>query len=313
MSTPTTREQVLHELQGIRRAVRQGVYAPHKPLMLLLALAHLQRGEPRLQAFSAYDAELKLLLAQFGSTKAAASRHYPFWHLCTDASGQLWTVEGPDWLVRRSPGATPNLGELRSDGVSAGFSQAMYDALRRDPLLLIEAAHWLLEMTFPESLHMDIVQAVGLDLSGAHRLSESAPLAYGTSLSQRRRRDAGFRDAVLRAYDYRCCVCGFDLRVAHIPIGLEAAHIQWHTADGPDIVSNGLSLCATHHKMFDMGAFTVEPYSWRVVFSQHAIGQDQVQFHGRGMQAPQAKSLAPADQYLNWNLKNIFKAPPRQV
>ena len=41
------------------------------------------------------------------------------------------------------------------------------------------------------------------------------------------------------------------------------------------IAPNGLSLCALHHKLFDLGAFTVEPTEQRVVFSQHAARNHQ--------------------------------------
>lgn len=40
---------------------------------------------------------------------------------------------------------------------------------------------------------------------------------------------------------------------------------------GVDIEPNGLALCSLHHKLFDLGAFTVEPSAHRVVFRQHAI------------------------------------------
>jgi putative restriction endonuclease len=123
---------------------------------------------------------------------------------------------------------------------------------------------------------------------------------------------------VLRAYEYRCCVCGFDLRIGHTPAGLEAAHIQWHHVGGPDIEPNGLSLCALHHKLFDLGVFTVEPAEHRVVFSQHAISggrglEGELRFHGRAIHAPQHIDLLPAAEFLAWNTKNVFKAPARPV
>ncbi|MBL0094286.1 MAG: HNH endonuclease [Piscinibacter sp.] len=96
---------------------------------------------------------------------------------------------------------------------------------------------------------------------------------------------------MLRAYEYRCCVCGFDLRIGHTPAGLEAAHpvaSRWWA----DIEPNGLSLCALHHKLFDLGVFTVEPAEHRVIFSQHAISGDrgmdgELRFHGRAIHSPQ--------------------------
>jgi putative restriction endonuclease len=113
-------------------------------------------------------------------------------------------------------------------------------------------------------------------------------------------------------------VCGFDLRIGLTPAGLEAAHIQWHHVGGPDIESNGLSLCALHHKLFDLGAFTVEPSEHRVVFSQHAISggrgmAGELQFHGRAIHAPQHGDLLPAPEFLAWNVRNVFKAPARQA
>jgi hypothetical protein len=66
-----------------------------------------------------------------------------------------------------------------------------------------------------------------------------------------------FRAAVLEAYLAECCVCGFSLRLVDGLIGVDAAHIQWHSHGGPDEVPNGLALCALHHRVLDHGAITV--------------------------------------------------------
>ena len=83
---------VQNAFENIRRAQCAGVYAPHKPLLILLALARVQHGESRLVEFTVVDAQLKQLLAEFGPSSAAKSRHYPFWHLATDGSGALWEL-----------------------------------------------------------------------------------------------------------------------------------------------------------------------------------------------------------------------------
>ena len=118
---------------------------------------------------------------------------------------------------------------------------------------------------------MVIAAEAGLDLSAP---TFSTPPSGNAGAGQRRR-DPQFRARVLRAYEYRCCVCGFNLLIAGQHAGLEAAHIQWHTAGGPDVEPNGLSLCALHHKLFDLGAFTIEPGEFRIVFSQHAIAGER--------------------------------------
>ena len=263
--------EVLDVFDNIRRAQRAGVYAPHKPLLILLALARVQRGEPRLVEFTAIDTPLKQLLAEFGPSSAAKSRHYPFWHLATDGHGALWDLSGPREVLNRPAGASPSLGELREHHIMAGFPSDIDEALRHIPGLLQAVASRTLETYFPATLHADIVATLGLELDGANELREGATAALDYTTAVRRKRDPAFRDRVLRAYEYRCCVCGFDLRIGHTPAGLEAAHIQWHHVGGPDIEPNGLSLCALHHKLFDLGVFTVEPAEHRVVFSQHAI------------------------------------------
>jgi putative restriction endonuclease len=121
-----TAKDVLDAFDNIRRAQRSGVYAPHKPLLILLGLARVQRGEPRLVAFSDIDAPLKQLLTEFGPSSAAKSRHYPLWHLATDGQGALWDLSGPREILRRPPAATPNLRELRAHHIAAGFPVRMY-------------------------------------------------------------------------------------------------------------------------------------------------------------------------------------------
>ena len=70
-------------------------------------------------------------------------------------------------------------------------------------------------------------------------------------------RDRSFREMVLRAYKSRCALCQLDVRVEGLPVGIEAAHIKWHSARGPPRVENGMALCVLHHKFFDSGLFTV--------------------------------------------------------
>lgn len=86
-----------------------------------------------------------------------------------------------------------------------------------------------------------------------------------------RQRDPKFRRAVLRAYNYQCAVCGFNMRHDNAPIALEAAHIRWKQHHGPCEVPNGSALCAIHHKAFDRGSIGTDENS-RVVVSDAVNG-----------------------------------------
>ncbi|MGE4243383.1 phosphorothioated DNA-binding restriction endonuclease [Ramlibacter sp.] len=308
---PLTREDILRAFEGVRRAQNDGRYAPHKPLLLLLALARIQRGEPRLTSLLRIEQKLKSLLDEFGPTGAANRRHLPFWHLQSDRGGALWEVTRSAALVGHSTGSTPTLGALRQLGVEAGFSEEVQQALAADPALIRQAAKRVLDAFFPATLHEDIAAEAGIELTPAITESTGVPAPL-------RRRDPAFRERMLRAYEYRCCVCGFDLRVRHVPAGLEAAHIHWHTAGGPDVEPNGLSLCALHHKLFDLGAFTIEPAEHRVLFSQHAISGERgltgvLAHHGKPLLLPTEKQHRPGPEFLTWNRQNVFKRPERSV
>ena len=311
-----TTDQVLQAFENVRRARNHGVYAPHKPLLILLALARVQQGKPRLVEYSDLDLPMKKLLSEFGPSSAAKSRHYPFWYLRSDGDGALWDLNKDGKPVVGVSGGTPTLTQLRGEHFSGGFPRNLDKALRKSPGLLRMVANRVLDSFFPETLHSDIAAAIGLDLEGSdnsHGVSERV-ISYADKTT--RRRDPAFRENILRLYEYRCCVCEFDLRIGHSAAGLEAAHIQWHQAGGPDEEPNGLCLCALHHKLFDLGVFTVEPVEYRVVFSQHAVAGDrsahgELRHHGQPMRKPIDARFNPATEFLDWNVKNVFKAPGR--
>ena len=106
-------------------------------------------------------------------------------------------------------------------------------------------------------------------------------------------RDPAFRREVLREYERRCAVCEFDVRLGDELIGVEAAHIKWHAAGGPDEVSNGLALCWLHHKAFDRGALGIAAAGegFRVLVSSEVNGLSQplnwfLDFHDKPLRPP---------------------------
>jgi putative restriction endonuclease len=310
-------EQVRKLFQEIRRAhAGDARYAPHKPLLLLMALARIQRRQSRLFTFKEIEPDFKTLLTEFGPSNAPNTRNMPFWFLRNDAQGQLWELKLPDSLQTHPKGTAPNLTAMRQDGVTGGLSSEVERDLKAHPQLLVEVARNLLHSTFPETLHDDIANVIGLDLSDTgHRARDGEDY---DQIGKRRQRNRAFRQQVLRAYEYRCCVCGFDLRLGHLPAGLEAAHIQWHTLGGPDLETNGLSLCALHHKLFDLGAFTIEPMSLKVVFSEHAMSGSrgmtgELRHHGQEFLHPADYEAMPARQFLDWNWNNVFKREARKL
>jgi putative restriction endonuclease len=211
--------------------------APHKPLLVLYALGLWRRGLAEV-SFREAEPELTALLREFGPPRRSDHPEQPFWRLQRDG---VWAVHAPDDMSLKTGDTIPRVEALRSPEVRAGFTPDVLAAMKADPSLAPAIARRLLEQHFPKSLHQDILDAVGLTLETG---------------SGARRRDPAFRERVLKAYEFRCAVCGFDVRLGNLSIALDAAHIRWHQAGGPDVEGNGLALCVLHHKTFDLGAFT---------------------------------------------------------
>ena len=275
---------------------RRGAHrAPHKPLMALYALGRLQRGDPRLIPYAVLDSALKELLAEFGPRNAPHGTHYPFWRMQRD---QVWEVLSNTPLSVRARGDVSK-GDLLDSHATGGFPEAVYRVLRRDPALVLAITQDLLQANFPDTLHDDILQAVGISDQG------------------RARRDPQFRERILRAYEYRGAVCGFDVRLKHVPVALEAAHIKWHQAGGPDSEVNGLALCALHHKLFDCGAFTLSA-NHEILVSDRAHGGTGfadwlLRFHGRKIQPPQRRIYLPDEDFRTWHVSEVFKGYSREI
>ena len=183
-------------------------------------------------------------------------------------------------------------------------------ALAAEPSLVGRLAQALLDAHFPASLHDEILDAVGLDVD-AH--------SPGTHPLARRRRDPAFREAVLRAYGYRCAVCGFEARVGGALVGVDAAHVRWHQAGGVgvDAVTNGLALCALHHRLLDRGAFTLADAGEPVVeVAEDAHGGEGFErwllaFHGRPIARPVSPEYRVAEPSVAWHRREVFRGPAR--
>ena len=160
----------------------------------------------------------------------------------------------------------------------------------------------MLDAHFPASIHEDILQAVGIELT--------------LKSPGRRKRSPNFRANILKAYEYRCAVCGFDVRLGHNPVALEAAHIKWHQAGGPDVEVNGLALCSLHHKLFDRGAFTLSN-DLEILVSEDAYGSVGFQewlmrFHGQKLNFPQRQTYYPSEDFTRWHVREVFQGEYRE-
>lgn len=291
-----TARGLIEAFDNIRSFSRGGEPAPHKALLLLAALASVQRREPRLLLYSQLEPQLRDLLRQFG-WNSAPTPHYPFWRLRRDG---MWEVpEEADLLRLENASGDVPVTALRELSARGGFTEQVYRQLRRNPRLVNELAARVLERSFPPTLHESILDAVGFPWVAVPK----------------RRRDPKFREHILRVYERRCAVCGYDGRLGSSELGLDAAHVRWHAAGGPDDASNGIALCSYHHVALDRGALGIST-DLKIQVSQDAVGTEEVQhvlhrFSGAPLRRPLAGATTLHEDFVNWHATYVFRAPAR--
>ena len=296
-----THDEILQAFERIKCWKRKSTRAPHKPLLILYALAQWQKGNRKL-LFGDIASDLDALLTDFGPPRVGGPQ-YPFWNLEKD---NIWNVIDRD-KVEVGKGDKAKVASLKKH--YGQFSEPVRIAIERDSSLIGTIANQILSTNFPETIHEDICVAVGLSLKDTDPKQSKLT----------RSRDPRFREQVLLAYEQRCAICQFDLRLMNTPMALEAAHIKWHQAGGPDEVPNGLALCSIHHKLFDLGAFTIRPkgQEYQILVSEKAMGTSGRQvlhdFHSKTIQKPQSTSYEPDKVFLQWHEDEVFKSRSREL
>lgn len=294
------REQILQRFENLRQWGSGGERAPHKPLLVLYTIGKLLRGENRLISYADdIEENPRNLLKEFGPRRDNYNPQFPFWRLQNDG---VWEVSNAD-QIRQTTSGDPYITDLREHNASGGFNEVISEQLQNDSELTFEIVHSLLNAHFPPSLHEDILQAVDIELP---------PQSFDT-----RTRTSNFRKNILRAYEYQCAVCGFDVKLGTSPLALEASHIKWKTYGGPNEEVNGLALCVLHHELFDSGAFTLSK-GWQILVSDEAYGTKGfkewlMNFHGKTINFPQRQSYYPDEKYIRWHVREVFQGDYREL
>ncbi|EDV6869105.1 HNH endonuclease [Salmonella enterica subsp. enterica serovar Huettwilen] len=288
MTSDKTLKQAISNITIWRKGEQR---APHKPLLLLHVLSHYRQGHDRLFNYGSEIYEPLLdLLERYGPQRRDQRPDMPFWRLKGDGFWELQNAE----LCSTKGSRQPPRRELIEYNVEGGFDADNFALVAKNHRLIDTLAQQLLEAHFPVSIQEDIADEMGFDIR--------------TSLRQR---DPKFRQMVLRAYNYQCAICGFNMRHDNAPIALEAAHIRWKQNHGPCEVPNGLALCAIHHKAFDRGSIGLDE-NMRVIVSDAVNGGGVVQrlfwdFAGKAIALPQMKENYPGERFVEWHKREVFR------
>ncbi len=154
------KQQLLKIILNLRVWQRGDKRAPHKPLLLLIALSRIQHNQKRLVPFSDIEKKLTELLIEFGPQRKSYHSEEPFHRLPNDGLWELANNQG----VINTVGKKFTKTSLRNEAIKGGFTAEIHSLLTSNYRLIEQIAHTLLETHFPQTIHQDITDAVGFDM-----------------------------------------------------------------------------------------------------------------------------------------------------
>lgn len=288
-----TPEELKRAVLSVKRWSRNDQRAPNKPLMMIYALSEYLKGHEQLFSFEhEVENQVNELLIKFGPSRKSYHSLYGFWRLINDG---FWRLDNAEDCLPRKSNTDPPKSELLRYNVMGGFSDEAYKLLKNDSNLAIDLIGLLLSDNFPESMISEIVSHLSLELN----------------IIQTRKRDPNFRKEVLRAYNFQCAICGYDLRMDNVSFGLEAAHVKWKQFHGPCNINNGLALCSIHHQAFDKGVIAIsnnlEVKISKMLNGSRIVDELFYKFEGQKIFQVRNPEWFLKQEYLEWHQTEVFK------
>ncbi len=284
----------------INKDTVSGSVAPYKPLLILWLIGnYLSTGQSQIP-FKDVEGPLEHLMSNFrlGATDPRAA--LPFVHLASEPL--LWRVFSKTGEnIYEMDRNTRRRKKYLRDEAAGELNQIFVQEVICNNEVLKSVITAILYEDFPETAHLDILEAVGL--------ASSIQI-------QMKKRDPKFASLVKRAYEESCAFCGYSGRIDGKLVGVDAAHVKMHSKGGSDKISNGMALCVLHHKLFDRGVMSIDE-NYRILISQDFI-LNQVEnvpfvmgLNGNEMRRPQSGYSLPDKENIEWHRSKLFRGPAR--
>ena len=279
--------------------------APHKPLMLLVFLDMIERGE-----FVGGSLPLTPELAYCFDTYFDVVKHrrtarpdvrMPFYHLSTQ---KFWSAHA----------ATGQLSEHRSTTAYV-TPDPDFVAACGDPDFRRQARLILIESHFEPAERNALYHLVGMEVPAADEVARNA---FFETLNDAEiaGRSGRFRMDIVSAYNYTCALTGY--RVTTISSGaiVDAAHIHKFAESRNNDPNNGIALCKNAHWQFDAGLWSIDE-DYHVIVAADAFAESSPhqrslkEMHGGSLLLPRDTAIWPSQVHLAWHRNNTFRAAPR--
>jgi putative restriction endonuclease len=308
----------LHTASGNAFPVETLQRAPHKPILLLAVLDLAAQGKLT-ENFVAISPDLAELFRGYWvrvmpSSRKTAQWAYPFFYLRSEGFWHLVPKTGMELDLKQVRNIS-SLSHLQDVASGARLDDALYALICiEDTRNTLRAT--LIERYFSESVRDALIAQGNLNLATyqyAARLLDRKHLRETTDTGSEYLavRSAGFRQAIVTAYDHRCVLCGMRIVTENGRTAAMAAHIIPWSHSHNDDPRNGLCLCRMCHWVFDEGLATVTA-QYHVCLSTQLRGQTNIAGHlltlnGRPIFEPIDSAWNPDTEALEWHTREIFQ------
>ena len=241
----------------------------------------------------------------------------PFFHLKSDKFWHLHPNAGYETALRVAN---------QIKGISRLREVVAYASLNDDLFVLLADARdretirqTLIRTYFPEFKEQIEGLIAEAQQIGAYResLIDEVELPFSTrkpresSHADTKIRSAGFRQAIMRLYNYTCAACGLRIVTMDGESATDAAHIIPFRVSKNDDVRNGISFCKLHHWAFDRGLFSLSE-TYQIVVSGLMSDQRPTEWMLTELQdnlilLPDRVQLYPAQDAMAWHRKKLLK------
>lgn len=288
----------LHKLSILRIDRAHGNPAPHKPLLLLVIIEMMDKGEIT-NSEVALSPDLAFRFSVFWSIvaqrrKQAPEVRLPFHHLESSGIWQPLTVDGtpsPDKKLTVAVRLNPSFLSCLAD-------QKFRDRARR---VLIETKPYFRP---DERVALCSMLKIRPTTPEVHDNKELYKASVQTG------RDARFRiEVVLLAYKHTCALTGYRMTTLEMESIVDAAHIQEFRDSRNNDPRNGIALTKNAHWQFDRGLWSLND-NYKVLvnrekFAEEGVpGQRLADFEGRRIFLPSDPKYWPEYNYLDWHRRH---------
>ena len=310
-------QKYVQKMKNLRIDRARGA-APNKPVLLLAMIELIEQGQIRENKVTPSPDLFEIFMKYWSIvTDRKPNLALPFFHLKSDGFWHLHANTGYETALRvatqiktvsrlREIVAYANLDDklfclLTNTHDREVIRQTLIDTYFTDFKADIESL--ITEEQQIGEYRQALLQQVAQTFSSLQSLAPTEP--------EDPIRTAGFRQAIMRIYDYTCVVCQLYVLTLDGESVTEAAHIIPFNVSGNNDVRNGISLCRLHHWSFDRGLISVDR-NYQVIVSELMLERGPTEWllttlRGKPILLPEHDALYPAQEALLWHREHVFR------